>query len=64
MTELGDAFPFYKVYVKDEQGIPSMVNDLKALVKDFKVKGYRDDDFVRFLLSSERRTCSCSASWQ
>ena len=51
MTELGDAFPFYKVYVKDERGIPAMVKDLKARVKDFPVKGYRDDDFVRFLLS-------------
>jgi len=51
MTELGDAFPFYKAYVKDERGIPAMVKDLKALVKDFPVKGYRDDDFVRFLLS-------------
>jgi putative ABC transport system permease protein len=51
MTELGDAFPFYKAYVKDEQGIPAMVKDLKARVKDFPVKGYRDDDFVRFLLS-------------
>ncbi|HUI69324.1 MAG TPA: FtsX-like permease family protein [Spirochaetia bacterium] len=51
MTELGDAFPFYKVYVKDERGIPGMVKDLKAVVKDFPVKGYHDDDFVRFLLS-------------
>ena len=51
MTELGDAFPFYKVYVKDERAIPVMVKDLKGFVKDFSVKGYRDDDFVRFLLS-------------
>ncbi|HVP18503.1 MAG TPA: FtsX-like permease family protein [Spirochaetia bacterium] len=51
MTELGDAFPFYKAYVKDERAIPKMVADLKTVVKDFRVKGYRDDDFVRFLLS-------------
>jgi ABC-type lipoprotein release transport system permease subunit len=51
MTDLGDAFPFYKAYVKDESKIPTMVKDLKAVVKDFSVKGYRDDDFVRFLLS-------------
>ncbi len=51
MTELGDAFPFYKAYVKDERAIPKMVADLKTVVKDFPVKGYRDDDFVRFLLS-------------
>lgn len=51
MTDLGDAFPFYKAYVKEESKIPAMVKDLKAVVKDFSVKGYRDDDFVRFLLS-------------
>jgi len=51
MADLGDAFPFYKVYVKDESRIPAMVKDLKAGVTDFPVKGYRDDDFVRFLLS-------------
>jgi len=51
MRELGDAFPFYKAYVKDEGGIPAMVKDLAALAPDFQVKGYRDDTFVRFLLS-------------
>ncbi len=51
MTELGNAFPFYKVYVKDERGIAGMVQELSAKVKDFPVKGYRDDQFVRFLLS-------------
>jgi ABC-type lipoprotein release transport system permease subunit len=51
MMELGDAFPFYKAYVKNEQGIPAMVKELSAKVKHFPVKGYRDDDFVRFLLS-------------
>jgi ABC-type lipoprotein release transport system permease subunit len=50
MTELGDAFPFYKVYVRDERGIPAMVGELAARVPDFPVKGYRDDKFVRFLL--------------
>ena len=50
MSELGDASPFYKVYVKDERGIPGMVQDLSAVVKDFPVKGYRDDKFIRFLL--------------
>jgi ABC-type lipoprotein release transport system permease subunit len=50
MSELGDASPFYKAYVKDERGIPSMVKELSAQVKDFPVKGYRDDKFVRFLL--------------
>ena len=33
MTELGDAFPFYKVYVKDERGIPAMVSELAARVR-------------------------------
>ncbi len=51
MMELGDAFPFYKAYVKDERGIPAMVKELSAKVKSFPVKGYQDDDFVRFLLS-------------
>jgi ABC-type lipoprotein release transport system permease subunit len=51
MLELGDAFPFYKAYVKDEHGIPAMVKELSAGVKHFQVKGYQDDDFVRFLLS-------------
>ncbi len=50
MSELGDASPFFKVYVKDERGIPGMVKDLSARVKDFTVKGYRDDKFVRFML--------------
>jgi ABC-type lipoprotein release transport system permease subunit len=51
MRELDDAFPFYKAYVKDEQGIPAMVKELGSLAPDFQVKGYRDDEFVRFLLS-------------
>jgi ABC-type lipoprotein release transport system permease subunit len=50
MTELGDASPFYKAYVRDERGIPAMVAGLKERVTDFPVKGYRDDTFVRFLL--------------
>ena len=51
MSELGDAFPFYKAYVKDERGIHATVAALKPQVSDFEVKGYRDDDFVRFLLN-------------
>ena len=51
MREWGNAFPFEKIYVKDERGIPAMVKDLQALAPDFKVAGYRDDPFVRFLLS-------------
>ncbi len=51
MSELGDASPFYKAYVKDERGIAAMVKELSAQVKDFPVKGYRDDKFVRFLLN-------------
>jgi len=51
MSELGDAFPFYKAYVKDESAIPGMVRELKTRAPDFKVQGYRDDNFVRFLLS-------------
>jgi putative ABC transport system permease protein len=50
MTELGDASPFYKAYVRDETKIPALVSALKARVPDFPVKGYRDDSFVRFLL--------------
>jgi ABC-type lipoprotein release transport system permease subunit len=30
MSELGDASPFYKAYVKDERGIPAMVKELSA----------------------------------
>jgi ABC-type lipoprotein release transport system permease subunit len=51
MRELDDVFPFYKAYVKDEKGIPAMVKELGARAPDFQVKGYRDDEFVRFLLS-------------
>ncbi len=51
LSELGEAFPFYKVYVKDERGIPQMVRDAAALAPEFSVKGYRDEEFVRFLLS-------------
>ncbi len=51
MSELGDAFPFYKAYVKDEKGIAQMVKELAPKAPDFQVKGYHDDDFVRFLLS-------------
>jgi ABC-type lipoprotein release transport system permease subunit len=51
MSELGGMSPFYKVYVKDEKRIPAMVKDLAALAPTFQVKGYRDDDFVKFLLS-------------
>jgi ABC-type lipoprotein release transport system permease subunit len=40
-----------KVYVKDEAGIAGMVKDLAALAPDFKVAGYRDEQFVHFLLS-------------
>jgi len=51
MREWGDAFPFMKVYVKDEASIPGMVKDLAARAPDFVVAGYRDDQFVHFLLS-------------
>jgi putative ABC transport system permease protein len=51
MSELGEAFPFAKAYVKDERGIAAMVRDLSVKAPDFAVKGYRDDQFVRFLLS-------------
>jgi len=54
MTELGEAFPFYKAYVKDERALPGMVKELAALAPDFSVKGYRDDSFVRFLLGLGR----------
>ncbi len=37
--------------MKDEARIPAMVKDLASLAPDFRVKGYRDDDFVKFLLS-------------
>ena len=51
MTELDGISPFYKIYVKDEALIRGMVKDLASLAPDFVVKGYRDDDFVRFILS-------------
>jgi putative ABC transport system permease protein len=51
MTELSGISPFYKVYVKDEKRIRAVVDDLKALAPTFEVKGYRDDDFVNFILS-------------
>ncbi len=51
MSELSGMSPFYKVYVEDEASIPALVKDLAALAPTFEVKGYRDDDFVRFLLS-------------
>jgi len=51
MREWGDDMPFCKAYVKDEAGIPRMVKDVAALAPDFQVKGYRDDQFVRFLLN-------------
>ena len=51
MSELGDSFPFYKAYVKDERGIPAMVKELSTRMSVFQVKGYRDDKFVQFLLS-------------
>jgi len=51
MSELTGLSPFYKVYVKDEAIIPSLVADLAKLAPDFAVKGYRDDKFVQFLLS-------------
>lgn len=54
MREWGDAFPFVKVYVKDEAGIAGMVAALSARAPDFKVAGYRDEPFVRFLLSLGR----------
>jgi ABC-type lipoprotein release transport system permease subunit len=51
MSELTGLSPFCKVYVKDEARIAAMVADLARLAPDFVVKGYRDDSFVRFLLS-------------
>ena len=51
MAEITGLSPFYKVYVKDEAKIPAMVAALAKLAPDFVVKGYRDDSFVRFLLS-------------
>jgi len=51
MSEKEGLFPFYKVYVEDEKRIAPIVASLSALAPDFKTKGYRDDDFVRFLLS-------------
>ncbi len=51
MSELSGLSPFYKVYVKDESKIPSMVAALARLAPDFVVKGYHDDKFVQFLLS-------------
>jgi ABC-type lipoprotein release transport system permease subunit len=51
MAELEGAFPFYKVYVKEESGIADMVSGAAGLAPDFAVKGYRDDQFVGFLLS-------------
>ena len=51
MTELEGISSFYKVYLKDESRIPAVVKDLAALAPDFAVKGYHDDDFVRFILS-------------
>ncbi|HEY9594620.1 MAG TPA: FtsX-like permease family protein, partial [Spirochaetia bacterium] len=51
MREWEDAFPFCKAYVKDEAGIARMVKDVAGIAPDFDVKGYRDDEFVRFLLN-------------
>jgi putative ABC transport system permease protein len=51
MAELEGISPFYKVYVDDEKRIESMVDDLQAIAPDFRVKGYRDDEFVSFILS-------------
>lgn len=51
MTETEGLLPLYKVYLEDETGIAPMVEELKALAPGFTVKGYRDDDFVKFLLS-------------
>ena len=47
----GGLMPFYKCYVKQEAGIPAMSAALNARLRDFQAKGYRDDPFVRFLLS-------------
>ena len=52
LSELaGGLMPFYKVYVKKEAGIPAMTAAINARLTDFRAKGYRDDEFVRFLLS-------------
>ncbi len=51
LTERAGLFPAYKVYVDDESRIGSIVDELAALVPDFKVKGYKDDAFIRFILS-------------
>ena len=52
LSELGGGLmPFYKAYVKQEAGIPAMTAALAGRLTDFQVKGYRDDAFVRFLLS-------------
>jgi len=47
----GGLMPFYKCYVKQETGIPAMTAALNARLSDFQAKGYRDDEFVGFLLS-------------
>ena len=52
LSELaGGLMPFYKAYVKEESGIPAMTSALNARLTDFQAKGYRDDEFVSFLLS-------------
>jgi ABC-type lipoprotein release transport system permease subunit len=56
MTELTGISPFYKAYVKNENLIPRMVEELKAHVTDFPVEGYKDDPFIRALLSSGTST--------
>jgi ABC-type lipoprotein release transport system permease subunit len=47
----GGLMPFYKCYVKEERGIQAMTAALNARLTDFRAKGYRDDQFVGFLLS-------------
>jgi len=51
MSEREGLFPYYKVYLEDETRIAPIVSSISALAPDFKAKGYRDDAFVRFLLS-------------
>jgi ABC-type lipoprotein release transport system permease subunit len=52
LSELGGGLmPFYKAYVKRESALPAMTAALNARLTDFRAKGYRDDEFVRFLLS-------------
>jgi ABC-type lipoprotein release transport system permease subunit len=51
MREWDGAMPFCKAYVKNEASIPQMVKDVAVLAPDFEVKGYHDDEFVRFLLN-------------